>query len=264
MARNRMANIFRGMASNKELKNSHLRVYLVVFAGIQDGFSYNEISLSKETGMHIRTVQKAVSEMIQSGNIVKIDDGFIIPTFDTGIQFIEPIQKGESAANRAALPEIPSKTQSVLNQESNNTEQETENIEHETHNEKRLNVKQDLRSSVPRNEELKGPDPRFKILVDTLFQVYEKEVGEKLNLMWTIADAAMIKRMLKALPEEKVDRIVGSFKNFLKTNDDFDAEHIKQSGVVRFWSSRYTQYLPEKEVDIKAIHAKMAGKKGES
>ncbi|MEE9567617.1 MAG: hypothetical protein V3W17_08985 [Desulfobacteria bacterium] len=261
MARDRIALILESMAANKELKSSHYKVYLCIFSAQQEGRVHNESSLKNITGMHTRTVQKAIKEMLETGNIQKASDGSIYLNFTSGFP---AIQKGESAAKGAVRPKTTSKTQSVLYQDTNNTEQETENIEHETHNEKHLNAKQDLRSSVPRNEELKGPDPRFKILVDTLFQVYEKEVGEKLNLMWTIADAAMIKRMLKALPEEKVDRIVSSFKSFLKTDDDFDAEHVRQSGVVRFWSSRYTQYLPEKEVDIKAIHAKMAGKKGSS
>lgn len=257
MARDRIALILESMAANKELKSSHYKIYLCIFSGLQEGVSHTVESIARITGMHIRTAQKGVNEMLETGRIVRDENGFILTTFHSGFP---SIQKGESAATQAAIPEKHPKTQSVLYQDIKNTEQEIENIEHETHNEKHLNVKQDLRSSVPRNEELKGPDPRFKILVDALFETYEKEVKEKLNPLWTGADAAMIKRLLKSLPEEKTERIVKSFKNFLTTNDDFDIQHIKQAPV-RYWATRLTKWLPEKDIDIKAIYDKMTGKK---
>jgi len=140
---------------------------------------------------------------------------------------------------------------------SNTKKQDHVNIELETNNKK--HVKRDTRVMKldPRNEDLMRPDIRFKKLVDLLFIAYEKEIGEKLNPFFTKSDAAMIKRLLKSLPEEKTERLVVSFQNFLKTNNDFDADHIKVTGVVRFWASRVTKYLPKKEVDIKKIYDKM-------
>ena len=257
MARDRIALILESMAANKELKSSHYKIYLCIFSGIQEGVSHTVESIARVTGMHIRTAQKGVNEMLETGRIVRDENGLILTTFYSGFP---AIQKGESAASGDVLMKNPSKTQSVLYQDTKNKKHETENIDHETSNEKHLNVKQDLRSSVPRNEELKGPDPRFKILVDALFETYEKEIGEKLNPLWTGADAAMIKRLLKSLPEEKTERIVVSFKNFITTSDDFDAQHIRQAPV-RYWATRLTKWLPEKGVDIKEIYAKMTGEK---
>lgn len=265
MARDRIALILESMAANKELKSSHYKIYLCIFSGLQEGVLHTVESIAKITGMHIRTAQKGVNEMLETGRIVRDENDLILTTFYSGfpskVQKIEPVQKGESAANQGEIPEKHSKTQSVLYQDTKNKKYEIEDIDHKTSNEKHLNVKQDLRSSVPRNEELKGPDPRFKILVDTLFLVYEKDIGEKLNPLWTIADASMIKRLLKSLPDETPYRIAKSFHSFLQTNDSFDADHVRESGVVRFWASKVTKYLPEKDIDIKEIYAKMTGEK---
>ncbi len=264
MARDRIALILESMAANKELKSSHYKIYLCIFSGLQEGILHTVESIARITGMHIRTAQKGVNEMLETGRIVKDENDLILTTFHSGfpskVQKIEPVQKGHSAANQGEIPEKHSKTQSVLYQDTNNKKHEIENIDHKTSNKKHLNVEQDLRCSVPRYEELKGPDPRFKILVDALFETYEKEIGEKLNPMWTGADAAMIKRLLKSLPEEKTERIVKSFYNFINTSDSFDAQHIRQAPV-RYWATRLTKWLPEKDIDIKEIYAKMTGEK---
>lgn len=267
MARDRLALILESMAANKELKTSHYKVYLCIFSGLQEGSYQNIESLARITKINPRTLQRTVKELLETGNIQKDSNGFISLTFWSGfpakVQKIESIQKIESMVKSDKSEQSDDKseqndeeTQSMY-LVSKTKKQDYVNIELVTDNKK--HVKSDTRVMLldPRNEDLMRPDVRFKKLVDLLFIAYEKEIGEKLNPFFTKSDAAMIKRLLKSLPEEKTERLVVSFRNFLKTNDSFDADHIRTTGVVRFWTSRVTKYLPKKEVDIKEIYAKM-------
>ena len=145
MARDRLAKILEGMAAKKDLKALHYRIYLCIFSGLQDGVYHNENSLQKITNMHLRTIQKGVKELIETGNLKKDSDGFILLTFWSGfpvkvqkiepsIQKIEPVQKGESAAIRSKQPQNDEETQSMLYHESSTKRQDHVNIELETNN----------------------------------------------------------------------------------------------------------------------------------
>jgi len=104
-----------------------------------------------------------------------------------------------------------------------------------------------------------GADNRFKEVVDGLFDVYEKETKKKLNPIFGGDDAAMIKRLLKNLPEETVDRLVESFRIFLTSPDRFHGTQIGTKPV-RYWATRINEFLPEKDVDFKKAYVKMLKK----
>lgn len=255
MAQNRLANIFKGMAARKDLKASHLRVYLVIFAGVQEGTSYNEISISKTTGMHLRTVQKTVAELVQSGNLEKDEKGFIRPTFDTGIPC------GPQAASGAKSDpnsQDHAQTQSIHKRSDIKIYVSKDQISNFRY--KRSDIHDIcLRISDLPKEDRMGADNRFKELVDGLFEVYENETKKKLNPIFGGDDAAMIKRLLKNLPEESVVRFVESFKNFITSPDKFHAAQIGTKPV-RYWATRINEFLPEKEVDFKKAYDKMLEK----
>ena len=255
MAHNRLAKILKGMAARKDLKASHLRVYLVIFAGVQEGVSYNEISIAKETGMHLRTVQKTVTELIQSGNIEKCGEGFIRTTFDTGITY------GPQAAFGAKSDQNnqdPSETQSMHQRSYILKYVSRDQIS--DFRDKRSDIYDVcLRISDLPKEDRMGADNRFKELVDGIFEVYEKEVGKKLNPIFGGDDAAMIKRLLKNLPEESVSRFIESFKIFLTSPDRFHATQVGAKPV-RYWATRINEFLPEKDVDFKKAYDKMLEK----
>ena len=268
MARDRLALILESMAANKGLKTPHYKIYLCIFSGLQEGIYHSVESISRLTKIKPRTLQRTIKELLETGNIQKDSNGFISLTFWSGfpakiqkigsVQKIESVFKGDKSEQGDDKSEQnDEETQSMLYHVSNTKKQDHVNIDLETDNKK--HVKHDTRvmSLDPRNEDLMRPDIRFKKLIDALFVVYEKETKEKLNPFFTKSDAAMIKRLLKSLPEEKTERLVVSFRNFLQTNDGFDADHIRTTGVVRFWTSRFTKYLPKREVDIKKIYDKM-------
>jgi hypothetical protein len=96
-------------------------------------------------------------------------------------------------------------------------------------------------------------------VVDGLFEIYEKEVNKKLNPIFGKDDAAMIKRLLKKLPEESVSRLLESFRSFLTTPDGFHAKQIG-SKPVRYWATRINEFLPEKDIDFKKAYDKMLKK----
>jgi len=253
MARDRLALILESMAANKELKSSHYKIYLCIFSGQQEGRVHNEKSLQEITGMHSRTVQKALKELLETGNIQKASDGSIYLNFKSGFP---AIQKGESAAIGTVSPKSDQKSQSVLKQESYNEKHGPGNIEHKTSNEDPSSSDTRVKSSDPKNEDLnqtsknkKKADKRFKILVDRLFEIYEKETKNKLNPLFGVADGKMIARLLKNLPEESVDVLCASFVNFLRTDDDFDALMITR-GPVRYWATRVTAFLPKQKFDV--------------
>lgn len=209
MARDRLALILEGMAARKDFNASHYKVYLCLFSGMQDGFDFNEEKICKVTGMHKRTVQKTVKELLNTGNVFKTDAGFISVTFKTG---------------------LPVETQSVANSKTKKEKLDT------------------LNKDVYTSSAACGPQ-RHKELVDGLFAVYEKEVKVPLNQLFTNADGAMVKRLLKNMPEVNIEEFLKSFKNFLWTEDEFDASHVKENPV-RFWTSRVVKYLPNKKFDV--------------
>lgn len=213
MARDRLAMILEGMAARKDFNASHYKVYLCLFSGMQDGFTFNEEKICKVTGMHKRTVQKTVKELLDTGNIFKTDEGFISVTFKTG---------------------LPVESQSVSY---------LKNI---------MNRKKEIHDTLNKNiftcSAACGPQ-RHKELVDGLFAVYEKKVGVTLNQLFTNADGAMVKRLLKNMPEVSLKEFLKSFENFLLTEDEFDAVHVKENPV-RFWTSKVIKYLPDKKFDV--------------
>lgn len=214
MARDRLAMILEGMAARKDFNASHYKVYLCLFSGMQDGFSYDESKICKVTGMHKRTVQKTIKELLDTGNIFKTDQGFISVTFKTGL----PVE------TQSVRPDL----KSIMNSKK------------EIHDTPKKNI---FTSSAAC-----GPQ-RHKELVDGLFEVYKKQVGVPLNQLFTNADGTMVKRLLKNMPEVSLKDFLRSFKNFLWTDDDFDARHVKENPV-RFWASKVIKYLPEKRFDV--------------
>lgn len=100
-----------------------------------------------------------------------------------------------------------------------------------------------------KKDKSKKVDWRFKELVDRLFEIYEKETSSKLNPLFGAADGKMIARLLKNLPEENVTRLCNSFTNFLRTDNDFDAEQINRAPV-RYWATRINAFLPKKQFDV--------------
>ena len=254
MAKNRMANIFKGMAARKELKASHLKVYLVIFAGIQEGVSYDETSIAEITGMHLRTVQKTLAELIQTGNINKAN-GLLMCTFDTGIPYGPQAAIGaKSYLNGKEQAESQSmySESKILYYVSKDQISDFRNKRSDTHD-------ICLRISDLPKEDRMGADNRFKEVVDGLFDVYEKETKKKLNPIFGGDDAAMIKRLLKNLPEETVDRLVESFRIFLTSPDRFHGTQIGTKPV-RYWATRINEFLPEKDVDFKKAYVKMLKK----
>jgi hypothetical protein len=206
--------ILESMAARKDLKGSHYKVYLCMFSGVQEGVYHTEEDLKRLTKMHQRTVQKTVRELIETGNIEKDEEGYLHLTFTSG---------------------LPATTQSVSPDLKN-----IMNSKKEIHDTPKKNI---LTSSAAC-----GPQ-RHKELVDGLFAVYEQQVGVTLNQLFTNADGAMVKRLLKNMPEVSIKEFLKSFRNFLWTEDEFDAQHVKENPV-RFWTSRVVKYLPEKRFDV--------------
>lgn len=254
MAKNRMANIFKGMAARKELKASHLKVYLVIFAGIQEGVSYDETRIAEITGMHLRTVQKTLADLIQTGNVNK-SNGLLMCTFDTGIPY------GPQAAFGAK-----SNPNGKEQAESQSIHSESKILYYVTKDQISdfRNKRSDIHDICLRvydlpKEDRMGADNRFKELVDGLFEIYEKETKKKLNPIFGGDDAAMIKRLLKNLPEESVARFIESFRVFLTSPDKFHATQIGAKPV-RYWATRINEFLPEKDIDFKKAYDKMLEK----
>lgn len=100
-----------------------------------------------------------------------------------------------------------------------------------------------------KKETKKRADRRFKVLIDRIFEIYESETGTKLNPVFDITDGAMVKRLLKKLPEESVDRLCESFLFFLRTNNEFDADQIKRKPI-RYWATRINVFLQKKQFDV--------------
>lgn len=215
MARDRLAMILESMAARKDLKGSHYKVYLCIFSGIQEGIFHTEEDLRRLTKMHQRTVQKTVRELVETGNVEKDEEGCLHLTFTSG---------------------LPATTQSVA---------DLKNI---MNSEKKKEILGTLNENVYTSSAACGPQGH-KELVDGLFAVYEKRVGVPLNQLFTNADGAMVKRLLKNMPEVSLKEFLKSFENFLCTEDEFDADHVKENPV-RFWTSRVVKYLPEKKFDV--------------
>jgi hypothetical protein len=206
--------ILESMAARKDLKGSHYKVYLCMFSGVQEGVFHTEEDLKRLTKMHQRTVQKTVRELIETGNIEKDEDGYLHLSFTSGLP----------ATTQSVSPDL----KSIMNSKK------------EIHDTPKKNI---LTSSAAC-----GPQ-RHKELVDGLFAVYEKQVGVQLNQLFTNADGAMVKRLLKNMPEVSIKEFLKSFKNFLWTEDEFDAQHVRENPV-RFWTSRVVKYLPQKKFDV--------------
>lgn len=257
MANNRLAKILKGMAARKELKTAHYKIYLCLLAAAQDGSGYNMNVLSIETGLNIRTVQRAVKEMLDSGNVSQNKDGWLQLAFDPGIgrdRFVASdsgsARNSDSSSQSLSMSNLRSYIIKYVSRDQISDFRDKKSDTHDVC----LRI-----SDLPSEGDRMGPDNRFKEVVDGLFEVYEKEVGKKLNPIFGGDDAAMIKRLLKNLPEESVSRLVESFKIFLTSPDKFHATQIGTKPV-RYWATRINEFLPEKEVDFKKAYDKMLEK----
>jgi len=248
MARNRLAKILKGMAARKELKTAHYKIYLCLLAASQDGSGYNKNVLCVETGLSMRTVQRTVKEMLDSGNISQSKDGWLQLTFDPGIG---GDRFGASGADSDPNGSTKAKSLSmhlrsyILCYISPNQISNIRTVKRNT-NDITLKI-----LDLPKVD-LMSPDMRFKKVVDGIFEIYEKETGKTLNLLFKASDGAMVKRMLTKLPEESISRLLLSFKNFVTTTDGFDADQINQAPV-RYWATRATKWLPKKELDFSKV-----------
>lgn len=255
MARNRLAKILKGMAAKQNLKTPHYRIYLCLFAGVQEDVIYTQKTLSKETGMSLRSVQRTVKELIEAGTISKDEKGCISLTFDPGIGCDRSVASGAiSTPNRSSEAKslsIPLRSY-ILYYISPN---QISNIRTVKRNKRDITLKI---LDLPKVD-LMSPDGRFQKVVDGIFEIYEKETGKTLNLLFKASDGAMIKRMLTKLPEESISRILGSFKNFVTTTNGFDADQIHQAPV-RYWATRATKWMPKKELDFKKVRASILEK----
>ena len=255
MARNRLAKILKGMAAKQDLKTPHYRVYLCLFAGVQEGVSYTQKSITEETGMSLRSVQRTVKELIEVGTISKDEKGLISLTFDPGIGHDRSVASDDRfGASRSDSPKslsIPLRSY-ILCYISPNQISNIRTVKRNT-NDITLKI-----LDLPKVD-LMSPDMRFKKVVDGIFEIYEEEVGKTLNLLFKASDGAMVKRMLTKLPEESISRILESFKNFVTTTNGFDADQIHQAPV-RYWATRATKWLPNKELDFKKVRANMLEK----
>lgn len=255
MAHNRLAKILKGMAAKKDLKTPHYRVYLCLFAGVQEGVVYTQKSLIEDTGMSLRTVQRTVKELIEVGTLSKDENGCISLTFDPGIG---RDRFGASGANSDHKLGVTSKSLSmhlrsyILYYISPNQISNIRSVKRNT-NDITLKI-----LDLPKVD-LMSPDMRFKKVVDGIFEIYETETGKTLNLLFKASDGAMIKRMLTKLPEESISRILLSFKNFVTTTDGFDADQIHQAPV-RYWATRATKWMPKKELDFSKVRDNMTEK----
>jgi len=256
MARDRLAMILERMAAKKELNSSHYKVYLCLFSAIQEGKKLNKNMLSSIIGMSIRNVRRTTKELVETGNIKVNKDGFLSVTFVSGL----PAKTDRSVRFQDKSGRATNKSLSMNLREDIRTKiEELSYVEHKTYKEILLSLNMKSSSFYSKSRRRKS-DPRFKDLVEALFVTYEKEVKEKLNAMWGKSDAAMLKRLLKALPEETVERLRKSFENFLWTKDKFDADHIRKNPV-RFWTTVVTEYLPSKDhFDVVENYRKKHGK----
>lgn len=255
MASNRLAKILKGMAAKKDLKTSHYRIYLCLFSGVQEGVLYTQKSLIKDTGMSVRSVQRTVKELIEAGTISKDEKGIISLTFDPGIgRDRSGASDDRFGAARSDSPKslsIPLRSY-ILCYISPNQISNIRTVKRNT-NDITLKI-----LDLPKVD-LMSPDMRFKKVVDGIFEIYEKETGKTLNLLFKASDGAMVKRMLTKLPEESVSRFLLSFKNFVTTTDGFDADHVYQAPV-RYWATRATKWMPKKELDFSKVRDNMTEK----
>ena len=255
MARNRLAKILKGMAARKELKTAHYKIYLCLLAAAQDGSGYNMNVLSMETGLGIRTIQRAVKEMLDSGNISQSKDGWLQLAFDPGIgrdRFdASGADSGPNGSTEAKSLSMHLRSY-ILYYISPNQISNIRSVKRNT-NDITLKI-----LDLPKVD-LMSPDMRFKKVVDGIFEIYETETGKTLNVLFKASDGAMVKRMLTKLPEESVSRILESFKRFVTTTNGFDADQLHQAPV-RYWATRVTKWLPKKELDFNKVRAKIAEK----
>lgn len=249
MAQNRLAKILKGMAGKKELTISHYRIYLCLFAGVQEGTYSTQKSLTEETGMSLRSVQRTIKELIEAGTVSKDKQGMISVTFDSGIgrdtRVVSNTRSGDEPLYPPQSLSIPDLRSYILYYISPN---QISNIRTVKRNKRDITLKI---LDLPKVD-LMSPDFRFQKVVDGIFTIYEKETGRTLNLLFKAADGAMIKRMLTKLPEESISRLLISFKNFVTTTDGFDADHVHQAPV-RYWATRATKWLPRKELDFSKV-----------
>ena len=255
MARNRLAKILKGMAAKQELKTAHYKIYLCLLAAAQDGSGYNINVLSLETGLSLRTIQRAVKEMLDSGNVSQNKDGWLQLAFDPGIgrdRFVASDANSDpNGSSEAQSQSIPLRSYILCYISPN----QISNIRTVKRNKRDITLKI---LDLPKVD-LMSPDNRFKKVVDGIFEIYEEEIGKTLNVLFKASDGAMIKRMLDKLPEESVSRILLSFKNFVTTTDGFDADQIHQAPV-RYWATRATKWLPKKELDFSKVRDNITGK----
>ena len=166
MARDRLAVILESMARNKTLKISQYRIYLCLFSRIKEGLECTEEYLSEITGLHYRTIKKQIKVLVDTGNVKRGKNGVIFINFDVGdlsrsTQKLtpDPLQNAHSAdtAKVSLLKYIKYKIQEVNEKyKMNITISDLQNIN--------PNI---LDSPIG---ESKTADPRFKTLVDKLFE----------------------------------------------------------------------------------------------
>lgn len=272
MAGERLSFILRGMAAKENLHSSHYKIYLCLFSAIQEGKKHNRNSISAITGMSIRSIRRATKELLKSGNIIEDKEGFLAITFDSGMPKSADIvvrlgdkttPKNEKTTTYVRSNDCASSaTQSMnLREDLRSKIEELCYIEHKTYKEILVTLnKRNILSTSSSKRKIRKSDPRFKKLVEALFVTYEKEVKERLHSMWDSSDAAMLKKLLKALPDEKVERLQKSFENFLWTKNKFDASQIRKKPV-RYWTTVVTQYFPSKNnFDVVESYRKKYGK----
>lgn len=85
-------------------------------------------------------------------------------------------------------------------------------------------------------------DPRYKPLVEFLFESYLQATGLKLNPVFGSSDGKAIKAMLQACPDIDLETLQGAWVAFLCSDDDFvTRQHGKHPA--RYWATNINSFL---------------------